>query len=186
MPLSPAAARRPLHTRRIEMHGFRRDDGLYDLEAHLTDLKSYPFRNSWRGTVEPGTPVHDMWLRLTLTADMTIAAVEARTDASPYRMCPDITPNFQRLVGLRIGRGWRRAVQQRLGGAEGCTHLVELLTPLATTAFQTIMADRDAWAAAPEGTSSRPALLDSCHALSRTSAVVQRLWPEFYEPPEAL
>lgn len=184
MPLSQAAARQPLHTRRIEMQGFRRDDGLYEFDAHLTDVKSYDFTNEWRGTVGAGTPVHDMWLRLTVTPDFRITGVEARTDASPYRICPDITPNFQRLVGLRIGRGWRREIQARLGGVQGCTHLVELLAPLATTVFQTIMPDRDAWdqppgAAATEG---KPALLDSCHALARSSPVVERFWPAFHTP----
>lgn len=184
MPLSPAAARQPLHTRRIEMQGYRRDDGLFEFDAHLTDVKSYGFDNDWRGRVEPGDPVHDMWLRLTVAPDFLITAVEARTDASPYQMCPDIAPNFQRLVGLRIGRGWRRDVRARLGGAEGCTHLVELLAPLATTVFQTIMPTRVDWDDIPGAAPPvRPPLLDTCHALGRSSPVVQRIWPAFYEPP---
>ena len=46
--------------------------------------------------------------------------------------------HFQRLVGLRIKSGWTQKVKELLGGVEGCTHLVELLGPVATTAFQTI------------------------------------------------
>ena len=42
MPLSPPAARDPLHTRRIEINGYRRADGLFDIEGRLTDTK--PFR----------------------------------------------------------------------------------------------------------------------------------------------
>lgn len=34
-------ARERLHTRSITLHGFLRDDGLYELEASLEDVKSY-------------------------------------------------------------------------------------------------------------------------------------------------
>src|SRR5690348_7059853 len=101
MPLSPAAPRQPIHTRTIALNGYRRDDGLWDIEGHLTDVKSYGFESEWRGEVKAGQPIHDMWLRLTVDDHLTIRAVEAVTDSSPYRVCPEITPNFQRLVGLQ-------------------------------------------------------------------------------------
>ena len=41
MPLSTSAARESLHTRSITIGGYRRADGLYDIEAHLTDVKSF-------------------------------------------------------------------------------------------------------------------------------------------------
>ena len=40
MPLSPPVSRSPVHTRRIECRSYRRDDGLFDIEGHLTDRKS--------------------------------------------------------------------------------------------------------------------------------------------------
>src|SRR3954451_8363882 len=43
MPLSPPAPREMLHRRAIDIRGWRRDDGLYDIEAHLLDTKAYPF-----------------------------------------------------------------------------------------------------------------------------------------------
>ena len=142
MPLSHPTDREPSHTSRITCEGFRRSDGLFDIEGHLTDVKSYEVPNEHRGTIEPGEPIHDMWLRLTISEDLTVTAVEAVTDAGPFDICPDITPNFQRLVGLVVGPGWRRKVQERLGGPEGCTHPVELLGPLATTAYQTLFGER--------------------------------------------
>src|ERR1700737_3461062 len=108
MPLSTPAPREHPPTRQIECQGFQRTDGLWDIEAHMTDRKSYSFPSDERGEVTAGTPIHDM--------------------------CPAITPNFQRLVGLRIGPGFNARVREQLGGTEGCTHLVELMGPLATTA----------------------------------------------------
>ncbi|MGI9332069.1 MAG: DUF2889 domain-containing protein [Gammaproteobacteria bacterium] len=178
MPLSPPIAREHVHTREIECRGYRRQDGLWDIEGHLTDAKTYGFVNRDRGRVEAGEPVHEMWLRITIDESLLIHDIEAVTDASPYRMCPDITPQFQRLKGLRIGPGWNRSVHQRVGGVEGCTHLVELLRPLATTAFQTLVAARSRQHERTR--TGRPRWLDTCHAHATASPVVKVRWPEFY------
>lgn len=179
MPLSPAAPREPLHHRALDLRGFRRADGLFDIEARLTDTKGYAVDNRWRGRLEPGAPIHDMWLRLTLDEDLTVVAAAAVTDAAPFAVCDAVTPAFARLEGLTIGPGWRRAVAQRLGGVHGCTHLVELLAPLATVAMQTILPVRRR-EAPPEAAARPPRHLDSCHALRRDGPVVREHHPEWY------
>ncbi|MCX7366442.1 MAG: DUF2889 domain-containing protein, partial [Alphaproteobacteria bacterium] len=126
--------RQHLHTRRVTCQGFFRDDGLLGIEGRITDEKTYEHANEWRGPLKPGDFVHDMSIRLTLDHRFIIVDVEAVTDKSPYSMCGNITPNFKRLIGLRVGGGFNRAVRERLGGTEGCTHSVELLGPVATTA----------------------------------------------------
>jgi Protein of unknown function (DUF2889) len=183
MSLSPAVPRDPIHARHIDCRGYRRSDGLWDIEGHLTDAKSYGFANAFRGEIAPGEPIHDMWLRLTLDNELTVIRAKAVTAAGPFAVCPAITPAFAKLEGLKIGPGWRRAVQARLGGVQGCTHLVELLGPLATTAYQTI----HAWRARhePEAASDRvPSLLDSCHALARDGEVVRTHFARWYTGPE--
>jgi hypothetical protein len=186
MPLSSPAAREHIHTRHVECRGYHRGDGLWDIEGRIVDTKTYGFGNRERGEVKAGAPIHDMSIRLTVDETLTIRAVEAVTDSSPYRICPEVTPNFQRLVGLRIGPGFRKSVRERLGGTEGCTHLVELLGPVGTTAFQTVMpmlnresrkrGDAEPGAATPR---PRPALLNTCYAFSDEREVVARQWPDF-------
>jgi Protein of unknown function (DUF2889) len=189
MPLSPAVPREHIHTRTVECRGYRRADGLWDIEGHLTDVKTYPFTNEHRGEVAAGDPVHDMWLRLTIDDTLTIREIEAVTDKSPFRVCPSITGNFQRLNGLQLKPGFNGKARQLLGGTEGCTHLVDMLAPLATTAFQTIfpLRDRDRRARragqAANGEAKprkRPHILDTCHALRSDGEVVREVWPEFY------
>ncbi len=180
-PLSPPVPRQPLHRRAVTCRGYRRDDGLFDIDGHLEDTKSYPFRNQDRGEIPAGEPVHGMWLRLTVDEDLEIRDVEAATEFAPFAVCPRITPNFKRLVGLRIGSGWMREVGQRVGGVEGCTHLVELLRTMATTAFQTLAGQRKP---TQSGTpSERPFFLDSCHALKSDGEVVKLHWPAHYTGP---
>jgi len=190
MPLSPPAPRRPLHTRRIECRGYRRDDGLWDIEGHLTDTKDYAFANAHRGTIEPGEPLHDMALRLTVDDDLTIVAAEAVTDAAPFGVCDAIAPAFARLEGLAIRPGFNRKVKELLGGVRGCTHLVDLIGPVATTAFQTIypilQREREARGEASADRQGRkPGLIDSCHAFAADGAIVRQRWPEWYTGPEA-
>ena len=128
MPLSPPAPRTLIHNRSIECRGYERADGLWDIEGHLVDTKTYATtaRDTGRPR-EPGEPVHNMWLRLTIDLDMKIRDAEAVTDDGPYTNCGAITPNFKALQGVTIGPGWRGKTLELLGGIKGCTHLVELL-----------------------------------------------------------
>jgi hypothetical protein len=172
MTLPPVREEREvLHARRIECHGYRRADGLWDIEGHLVDTKSYAFENRERGTILPGQPLHDMWLRLTIDDSMVVRAATASTDSAPYRICGEVAPRFEQLVGLTIGKGWRRAILERLGGAKGCTHLVELLGPIATTAFQTMAAARRGRQA--DSSSADPARINSCHAYREDGPLIK-------------
>ena len=183
MPLSEPSQRTLLHTRTVTCTGYQRDDALWDIEGHLVDVKTYDFENRHRGKVRAGVPVHEMWLRLTIDDDMLIHGVEAATDHAPYAMCPDITPRFAELEGLRIGPGFHREVHKRVGGVKGCTHLVELLRPLATAAFQTLVAKRRKHEADASEPPRRPMFLDTCHAHASDSPEVKRRWPDFYTGP---
>jgi hypothetical protein len=175
MPLPAAESRQKIHSRTVVCAGYRRNDGLWDIEAKMTDAKSYPVSNDFR-TVEAGAAFHHMELRLRIDDALLIHAVEASIDAAPHRVCPAIAPNFQRLAGLRIEAGFLGEARRRLGGVAGCTHLVELLGPVATTAMQSILPLRGA--IAPQ-IAARPTHLGSCHALAPHGDVVAKYWPKF-------
>jgi len=136
--LSPAVPREAVHKRQINCNGFVRADGLYDIEAELTDHKTYDFPSDFRGTVTPDLAVHHMVLRVTIDRDRVIQHAEAITITGPYAICPTANAVFDNLVGLQIGPGWRRKVQAAIGGRHGCTHITELLGPVATIAYQTL------------------------------------------------
>jgi hypothetical protein len=181
MPLSAPAARKLIHTRQIECKGYEREDGLWDIEAQLMDTKTYVHSRRHGGTErQPGEPVHHMWLRLTIDLDMIIHDAEAATDQGPYPYCGDITPNFKRLVGVKIGPGWRRQIRERLGGIQGCTHLVELLGPVGTTAFQSTGRAREARNAG-KPVMRKPYQLNSCHVYAEDSPAVRERWPHYYK-----
>ena len=115
---------------------------LYDIEAELTDHKTYSFPSDFRGTVTPDLPVHHMILRITINKNRVIQYAEAITITGPYAICPTANKVFHNLVGLQIGPGWRRKAQAAIGGRHGCTHITELLNPVATIAYQTLYGEK--------------------------------------------
>jgi hypothetical protein len=185
MPLSDPAPREALHDRTIEMHGYIRDDGLWDIEGRIVDTKTYAFENEWRGEVAPGVPVHEMQVRLTIDDDRVIQACEATIEHHPFPTCPGAAPNFAGLKGIKIGPGWMRDVRKIVGGTNGCTHIVEMLAQMGTVAFQTHVAkDRVKGPKDPKADTTkkrvRPALIDSCHALASDGPVVEKWMPDWY------
>jgi len=185
MALSSPAAREPLHARRYDFRGYRRRDGLFDIEGRIVDTKDYDFANQDRGTIRSGEPVHDMAVRLTLDERFVVRDIEADTAAGPFSICPAITANYRKLIGERIGRGWRKTLRELLGGTEGCTHITEMLGAMATVAFQTILPARTTASTGAAVAESRPMLLNSCHAFASDSPVVRRAWPAYYTGPDA-
>ena len=184
MSLPTPAPRRHLHTRTIKCEGFERDDGLYDIEARIVDQKTYPTHEPYRGHRAPGMHVHDMQLRLTLEQDMTVRAIEVKTNHAPYDACRTVAPNYNALIGAKVGGGWRKAVTEAVGRTRGCTHITELLMPAATVAFQTIgswpKAGQVATEAKPDLTAKKPYFIDACKAWASDGEVVKRLFPLHY------
>ena len=173
MPLSPPTYRELMHRRSVQCHGYRREDGLWDIEGPIVDTKTNAFQNRERGDMKPADPGTE--------ATVSGLLVDG-TDWGPFSVCPAICDRFKMLKGLRIGRGWRRKINELVGGINGCTHLVELLGPVATTAFQTIYPIK-ARRKDAQGEKTKPLIIDSCHALARDSEVFQRHWPQFYSGP---
>ncbi len=196
MPLSTPVERKLLHQRDIQVRGYGRDDGNFDIEATLTDIKTEGMKNADRGWIASGEPLHQMRVRMTIDERMTILACEAVTEKGPFAVCPGGAASMSRLAGLTIKAGFLKAANQALGGIEGCTHLRELLQQMATTAFQTMWPIRsrreaDAVANRPAGAPAQPQaedgsarLLNTCFAYSSSGPVVRRRWPHLYTGPD--
>ena len=178
--LEPTTPRELLHRRSIEIRGYKRGDGLYDVEAHLVDTKPHDFKLA-AGVRPAGEPIHGMWLRITVDRTLTIVDAEAAMDAMPYvDHCGAIVPAYRALVGLAIRPGYTQRVKELFGGVRGCTHITELAGSLATAAFQTMAGQlvRDP--------AEKPFQLDRCHALEGTKPAVARYYPKWYRGTEPL
>jgi hypothetical protein len=171
-------ARTPLHTRTIRLDGYARPDGLFEVEARLTDVKHYDLPGWGSGPLPAGSPMHDMAVTMTVDVDGTIRAFEARTLAGPHSSCPSGAANFSRLVGLSIRKGFLKAAAERIGGVEGCTHIRELLQQMATVAFQSMREMRvKSYTTNPD---RPPPLIDSCIAWAASGDWVRVRFPKFW------
>jgi hypothetical protein len=174
-------SRQLLHTREIVCKGYARNDGLFDIESAMRDT-------STRGTdlyfkqLGPGEAIHAMRIVVTVDATLTIRHIEVHTDAAPTLHCGDSNPGYARLIGLTIGPGFTKQVRALVGGVQGCTHITELLGPVATTAMQTLLASQresGELMARLRGNHPlpRPRFIDTCQAYRSDGEPVKVLWP---------
>ncbi|MGH6742608.1 MAG: DUF2889 domain-containing protein, partial [Bradyrhizobium sp.] len=172
-----------MHRRSVECLGYLRDDGLWEVEARLVDTKPFARHDRRHGLRQPGDPVHDIRLRLAVDDKLTIHEAGTTMQATPYPSCVDVEGILQRLVGERIGKGWRETVRRKIGELETCTHLSELLGPAVTTLFQTMSNGKD-----PEGRDSvdnqrdakePPFFVGGCYSWRTDGPVIAELLPQF-------
>ena len=183
MPLPSPVQRTLIHRRTVVCHGYERADGAFDVDSSITDVKALgtPLADH---PVGPGDIVHGMSLRLTVDAGLILTDVEAVTDHAPFRICGSITPNFRRLIGLKLVSGFTKAVRELVGGVQGCVHIVDLIGYAATVTYQTLGRKRRQEAQDTKGVTVRPSLLGTCHAWATNSPIVKREFPAFYTGAE--
>ncbi len=125
-----------VHTRQIVCRGYRRKDGLWQIEASVADEKGQRVPFNSRPDVLSGELIHHFSLCVVIDDDYQIRDVAAKTLAAPWAVCTDIAAEYRKLIGLRIGPGFTRAVRDVLGGTLGCTHLTDLLGQVGNTYMQ--------------------------------------------------
>ena len=179
----PTVARRQMHQREIKLQAFEREDGLFDLEAVLEDVKSEPFP-AHSQTFPAGVPLHLMALRLTVDSHLTVVQVQAAMHRSPVpSLCPEATGKLQRLVGCNLLNGFRRAVAEKLPTNERCTHLSELAPLLPTLALQALAQFKSGSLATSRAEQARPLKIGGCHAWRADGPLTERYFPQWYTGP---
>jgi len=179
MTLSKATTRKQIHTRNITCNGYLREDGLWDIEAHLMDTKTHPFASLERGDLSPGEAIHEMFFRLTLDDKLVVHDAQTETLHSLFTMCAEVNDWYAALKGRQIAPGWNLMVKNLFAGIQGCTHLTELLSVMATTAVQTIfpyLKMQNHQGLATFHLSNN--LKDSCHSFDSKGKVIARFWPD--------
>lgn len=180
MPLpNSIAGRRHLHTRTIKIDGYEREDGLFEIEGHLTDVKHFDV-NASHFSRKAGDPVHDMKIRLTMDGEMNIVDAFAVTDGMPYENeCDKITPDYrEKLKGQKIAAGFRVFLAGLFGKLKGCAHMTELLGSMAPAAIQAMYGQGRAKVIEPD---KKPFQLDGCHALDTRGPVVAKFYPRWFQ-----
>jgi len=172
------------HTRTIVCNSYLRTDGLWDVEARVEDCKHYEFSMLERGPFSPGTPYHSIAVTLTVDRRLKIVEASAAMDAHPFDDCREAIAPARKLVGATLGRGWRKAVDEAVGGTVGCTHMREMLYAIASSAIQAIPGyERQfggkGWPDLDASPEKAPGFIDGCRSWRVDGPVVLRYFPQF-------
>ncbi len=102
------------------------------VEMDWLDEASFEIKGSLNDTV------HSVNARIVLSfPQYVITAAEGGITRMPYpEFCQGAYAVMPKLVGVKIGRGFRKMAAEILGGAESCNHLHTLVNDMATCAFQ--------------------------------------------------
>jgi hypothetical protein len=168
----------------VVYRGYDREDGLWDIEAELIDIKPYTFELPAEGPYPAEEPIHRLSIRLTVDDRMVIRDLATSLDAVPHAECEQSPVNMSALIGSTLGAGWRKVIEQHLGRTRGCTHLREMLFNMATAAFQTIPSGtwhrRQAQGLPPTELTQPPPYLGQCMTWAFDSPTTERIYPMFF------
>lgn len=174
-----ASKRTALHRRNIDVQGYLRDDGLWEIEGILQDTKGYDINLIDRGLIPQGGYLHHMNLTLVIDSQLNIIDVRSTLFDTPYQDCPQVAKQYSALIGLQIKKGWIDDARQAVERITGCTHLTEMLPVLATAAMQTIRGYRLSFDPAYiSGNEERTGMLNTCYGFRMGGRAQTQLWPD--------
>lgn len=185
MSFAEASRRKNVHARAIDYRRYERENGLWHVEAVMTNTKTCEFSNKWRGAVPIGGPTHEMLVRVTIHGSFVIEDIFVDTERSQSEMCPANAHMYKKLIAIIWGPGWRKAIRMEVSGTEGCTPLNELLFPMATVAMESIWPIRSKRKLKSDTLEKleqdkRPIALDTHHAWASSSPVVKENAPDYF------
>lgn len=128
-----------------------------------------------------GDVIHHMEVTLTITwPDLVVAGIDGAMRTFPHAgVCPDALPPLQSLVGVTVGRGFTRAVNDRIGRERGCTHVAALILAMGPVVRQG--AGAAFGFATPGDPRETPWFVNSCQAW-REDGPLHRAWLSGWAP----
>jgi hypothetical protein len=152
------------------------EDAAASLRIHgaLTDHRP---RNMPDWIEHDGDVIHHMEVTLTVGwPDLVITAIEGTMRTVPHPgVCPDAVPPLQSLVGVAVGRGFTRAVNERIGRERGCTHVAALIQAMGPVVRQGAGA---AFGFVKPGSGAMPWFINSCQAWREGGPLHRQFHPD--------
>ena len=126
---------KPVHARDLEMRSYALDDDRLIVEGRLKDER-FVSGYQWDGEPRKEGIVHRMCVRLLIGGwPPSILDAEAEMQDIPHELCPTTLDAVKRIIGLSIISGFSEEIRKRIGGIEGCTHLVQLVMAMGPAAL---------------------------------------------------
>jgi hypothetical protein len=140
LPAARSPMRQLVHGRQLVCRAYRRDDGRWDVEGRLADIKTRDVRLAGSVQVAAGEPYRA--LSLAVTVDDALVVLDARIGADMKSEGPAAAARAAAacatLQGRCIDARSAAATAERFARAAECSHLAELLAAVIATARETI------------------------------------------------
>lgn len=160
-----------VHVRTIRIEARRVGADELHLVGHLVDDQPEA-RPRWFTAAPSGTK-HDMSVTLGVRfPGLTITRAAGVMREYPYTICTAPLASLERLLGLGIGRGFTRALNERLGRDRGCSHLTALVHAMAPVVAQAADAAFHDLSTPPDADG---AWAGTCHAWRHDGSLVHAL-----------
>jgi len=178
-------ARELRHARRILCLAYQRSDGLWEVEAEVSDQKQEMVTFRSREPVKPGEFIHRMTISFLIDGNDLVKDVRAKLLTGPWRECVDAENAYSRLIGIRVVPGFQRVVRERIGRGQGCSHISDVILQVGNTYLQATWPSRVARQRAIDSDArnwSDPLatnFVGECHAWRRGGDALHAEFPEF-------
>ncbi len=131
------------HRRTIDMNIYNVDKERFAVTGRFLDLRCRESR-SFTGEIKKAGPLHDLEIHLLVSkAGLVIKDIEVFLNTVPREDCWSVGHVLDGVVGLSVKGGFTREVRNIGGGKTGCTHLVHLLSTMASALVQGFWAIQD-------------------------------------------
>ena len=131
------------HTRNLDFSIYDVDDQRFAVKGRLCDGRAV---TTHRFTGEERAPgmFHDLTVFMLVSkAGLIVEDVEVLLDTVPKDDCLKMDESLKPIIGLSVTHGFTQKVKDLVGGREGCTHLVHLISVMAPALMQGYWTIRD-------------------------------------------
>lgn len=127
-----------IHERSASVQIFEIGENKILIKGTLTDERfHHSLRLYSRQKLVPPGVVHRIIVTMVLSLPkLIIESAEAEMPAVPVELCRDIKGVVNKLVGLRLVRGFKDKMKDLLGGKKGCIHMNHLILFMSAAAIQ--------------------------------------------------
>ncbi|HOD36169.1 MAG TPA: DUF2889 domain-containing protein [Syntrophales bacterium] len=124
------------HTRTVEINTYEYDEQRLAVDGYLKDHRFQEYHLETGERRQPGLMHHMTVYLLVNKKTLDIEDLHVKMPVVPDDHCREIINSMNLIKGLRITRGFTSKIKALIGGSKGCTHIVELLTQMATSTIQ--------------------------------------------------
>ena len=123
-----------LHTRNYEVRVYHHGEDRILVRGAISDMK--PAGLYVEGDPDP-LEIHQMQVEWVVQLpELEIIDAGVVFETHPHPSCPGIVAHYEKLVGLKVARGFTHKIRELFGGPRGCTHTTALLQAMVPAVVQ--------------------------------------------------